>query len=69
MTMVKDRLLELLPHYVAMLLLMLVVIGTLRTTVGEQGIWIELVIVVVLVLGYQLAVVKLGVAPSTWERR
>lgn len=62
-----DRLRELVPHYVAMLILVYIVLGALRATVGDQGFWIELVIIVVLVSLYRPVVMRLGVGPSAWE--
>jgi hypothetical protein len=62
-----QRNLALVPHYVASLLLILLVIGGLRTFVGNFGIVVELPIVVALVLGYPTLVRWLGVAPAAWE--
>ena len=62
-----DRLLELGAHYVAMLLVWLVVITGLRALVGELSFWIELAVIVVVVVAYRLIVQQLGIAPSAWE--
>jgi hypothetical protein len=62
-----DRLLELVPHYIAMLLLVFGALTVVRLTVGEIGFWTELVIVVAIVFLYRPAVIRLGVAPSSWE--
>ena len=64
-----DRLVELVPHYLAMLLLAFLVLGALQATVGELGFWIELVIVGVIVFAYRPAVKRLGVAPDAWTER
>lgn len=64
-----DRLVEAAPHYVAMLILVVLVLGVLRTAVGELSFWIELVIVLVIAVGYQALVLRLGVAPSSWQKR
>ncbi|ELY54550.1 hypothetical protein QA600_11020 [Natronococcus sp. A-GB1] len=62
-----DRLLELVPHYVAMLLLVFLVLGIVRTLVGDVGFWVDLAIIFVLVFLYRPAVQALGIAPSAWE--
>lgn len=62
-----DRLKELAPHYVAMLLLVFLVLAIVRTAVGNLNFWIELAIVVAIVLAYPSLVMRLGVGPSVWE--
>lgn len=62
----KDTL-GLLPHYVASLLLILLVVGGIRTFVGTFGIVVELPIVVAIILAYPTVVRWLGVAPAGWE--
>lgn len=64
-----DRLVEALPHYAAMLILVFLILAVLRTAVGELSFWIELVIVLVIAIGYQTLALRLGVAPSSWQRR
>ena len=61
------RLLELGAHYVAMLLLWLVVLTGLRALVGELSFWIELVVIVVVVVAYRFIVQQLGIMPRAWE--
>lgn len=63
----RDRLLELVPHYLAMLVLVSLVLEVLRITVGDLGFWTELVIIVVIVALYRPVVVRLGYGPSAWE--
>lgn len=63
----RDQLVEMVPHYIAMLLLVFLVLSAVRTAVGEPGFWIELAVVVVLVFLYRPVVVRLGLGPSTWE--
>jgi|GEM_PF-733018 len=65
----RSRFLELLPHYVANLVLVILAITALRRFVGDQGFVVELVVVVVIVLAYPTLVRALGVAPSAWEDR
>lgn len=62
-----DRLRELVPHYVAMLLLVFLGLAVIRALVGDVGFWVELVVIFVIVFAYRPAVVRLGVAPSQWE--
>jgi|AntDeeMetagen134_2_1112570.scaffolds.fasta_scaffold00539_13 hypothetical protein len=62
-----DQLKELVPHYIAMLLLVFGALALVRAAVGEIGFWTELAIVVVLVFAYRPIVLRLGVAPSAWE--
>jgi len=62
-----DKLLELLPHYAAMLLLIFGTLAVVRTAVGEIGFWTELAVVAVIAFAYRPVVARLGVAPSAWE--
>lgn len=64
-----DQIVEAIPHYVAMLLIVFLVLGVIRTAVGELSFWIELVIVLVIAVGYQSLVKYLDLAPSSWEKR
>lgn len=62
-----NRLLELLAHYMVMLILVFAALGIMRSSFGDLGFWIELVVVVIIALLYRPIVVRLGVAPSSWE--
>ena len=62
-----DRLIQLAPHYAAMLLLVFLALSAVRAVVGELSFWVELAIILVVVLPYRPAVVQLGLAPSSWE--
>lgn len=62
-----DQLKELVPHYVAMLILVFGGLAVVRAAVGEIGFWTELAIVLLIVLAYRPIVLRLGVAPSAWE--
>jgi hypothetical protein len=64
----RARHLELLPHYVANLVLVVAAVGALRRFVGDFGVPVELGLVVVVVLAYPTVVRMLGVAPSAWEK-
>lgn len=58
---------ELAPHYLAMLIVVSLALGALRTVAGSVGFLVELVVVVAVVFLYPFAVRRLGVAPSAWE--
>ncbi len=58
---------ELLPHYVALMILVVLVLTAVQAVAGEIGFWTELVIVLAVVIVYRPVVVRLGVAPSGWE--
>lgn len=62
----KDHLLDVIPHYVAMLLLVFLVLGVVRRLIGDIGFWVELVIIFVVVFAYRPLVLQLGVAPDAW---
>lgn len=64
-----EHLVEVAPHYVAMLVLVFLVLSIVIPLIGDLNFWIELVIIFVVVFVYRLAVVRLGVAPSAWEKR
>jgi hypothetical protein len=62
-----DRLLELAPHYIAMLVLVFLVLELVAILVGEIGFLTELAIIVVIVFAYRPIVIRLGIAPSGWQ--
>ena len=64
----KETIVELLPHYAAMLLLVFLVIGVLREVVGDVGFWVELLFILVIVFAYPPLTRRLGVAPDIWDR-
>lgn len=63
----RNQIIELVPHYLAMLVLIFLVLAGVRVTVGEVGFWIELLLVIAVALGYPALVRQLDVAPSMWE--
>ncbi len=63
-----DNLKELLPHYVALLLILFAVLGAIRLTIGELGIFVELAILLIISLMYPPLVRRLGMAPTAWMR-
>lgn len=62
-----DRLLELAPHYIAMLALVFLVLELVAMLVGDIGFLTELAIIIVIVFAYRPVVIRLGVAPSGWQ--
>lgn len=62
-----DRLKELAPHYVAMLVLVFLVLEIVGAVAGGIGFWVELVLIVIVVFAYRPVVVRLGIAPRGWE--
>lgn len=61
------RLLRLVPHYVAMLVLVLVAVAALRTVVPDVTPLADLVVALAVVFLYPFAVRRLGYAPDFWE--
>jgi amino acid permease len=64
-----DRIAELAPHYLAMLLFVFLVLNVVRVLFGAVDFWTELVIIVAIVFAYRPIVLRLGVAPSSWEEQ
>lgn len=65
--MVSERFREALPHYLAMMLSVWVVLGGVRVTYGRQPAWLEVVLIAGICLSYILAVRWLGYAPEAWR--
>lgn len=63
----REQLIELVPHYVAMLLLIFLTLAIVSAVVGEIGFWIELALIIVVVFAYRPIVVRLGIGPSVWK--
>ncbi len=61
-----ERILDVLPHYLAMLILVFAVLTVVRTAIGDLGFWFEFVIILVIVFAYRPLVIRLGVAPDAW---
>lgn len=62
-----DRLRDVVPHYAAMFLLVYLVLGIIRVTLGNIGFWTEIVIIGVVVFSYRPLVQYLGVGPDAWS--
>lgn len=63
----RDTLLELLPHYVALFVLIFAVLATIGALVDDVDFLIRLVAAAATAFVYRPLVVRLGVAPSIWE--
>lgn len=63
----RQRILEVVPHYIAMLLALFIVLTAIRAVFGEVSFWIELAIVMILAFLYRPIVLRLGIAPRAWE--
>lgn len=59
---------ELLPHYVAMLLLYGLFVVALDQVFGVEGFVWSLAVALVVAFGYPQVARQLGFAPSSWER-
>lgn len=64
----REQLLELVPHYVALVVLMVLALAVVRAVAGDVGFWIELGIAFVVAVAYRPVVARLGYAPGAWER-
>ena len=64
-----DRIIEVAPHYLAMLVLVYVALFAVEAAVGPLGLWTELAVIAAVVFAYRPVVMRLGLGPSVWERR
>ncbi|QLH77059.1 hypothetical protein HZS55_07020 [Halosimplex rubrum] len=64
----RDQILELVAHYLVIVVIVTVVLGVVRAAVGELGFWLELAVVVVIVAVYRPVVKAIGMEPSAWNR-
>ena len=62
-----DRLMELVPHYIAMFILVFLILAVVRALVGEIGFWAELAVIFAIVFVYRPVVTRLGIGPSGWK--
>jgi hypothetical protein len=58
---------SLLPHYLAMLVLVFLGVGVLRTAVSGVNLIAEFVLILGIVFLYPFVVRRLGYAPEMWE--
>jgi len=64
----RSELAELVPHYVALLVVMFLILSVVRAVVPGLSFWIEVVIIFVIVVAYRAVVERLGYAPAAWQR-
>lgn len=64
----KDHLIEVAPHYVALVAILFLVLFLVRILIGDVGFWIELLIAFGVAVVYRPVVTRLGIAPSAWKR-
>lgn len=63
----RERILRVLPHYLAMFVLVWLVLGIVRRNVDGLTFPVELLLLVVVCLAYMLLVRVLGIAPGHWQ--
>ena len=63
----KQEILELVAHYVVILVIVTVVLAVVRNAVGDISFWAELGVIIVLVALYRPAVKALGYEPNAWK--
>lgn len=65
----RDELIELLPHYVVMILLVFILVGLIRSFTGQLHLLVEFAIVFGIVVLYRQFVVRFDVVstPAIWE--
>lgn len=66
----KDEILELVPHYIAIIIVVLFVMAVVRSIVGEQHVLVEFAVILVLVFSYRPILLRLDFVPTPtlWER-
>jgi len=64
-----DRQRSLLPHYLAIVVAVVVVLAGLRAVFGNLQAWANVLAVVVVVLAYPSVVRALGVEPDAWDEQ
>ncbi|MEF8840010.1 MAG: hypothetical protein V5A62_00085 [Haloarculaceae archaeon] len=64
-----DRIIEVAPHYIVMLVLVYLALAIVGSVVGGLGFWAEIAIIAVVVFAYRPVVMRLGIGPSAWEQQ
>ncbi len=62
-----DHVIAVVPHYIAMLLIIAGALSVINALVGDLGFWIELAVVIVIASLYRPIVLRLGIAPEPWR--
>lgn len=63
-----SRLVELLPHYLAMIAVMFAVLFAIQEIYGDMGFWGSFAVAILIAGIYPFTARRLGIAPETWER-
>lgn len=61
-----ERLLDVLPHYLALIFIILGVLAAIDA-VFAPGFWVELGVVIAIAFAYRPIVLRLGIAPDAWQ--
>jgi len=64
----RSQILELVAHYLVIVVIVTILLGVVRAAVGDLGFWAELAVVVAIVALYRPAVKAIGMEPSAWNR-
>jgi hypothetical protein len=62
-----SRLVELLPHYLAMIAIIFAVLLVVQELYGELGFWVSFGIAIAIAVAYPFVVRRFGVAPESWQ--
>lgn len=62
------RIVELLPHYMAMIAVMFAVLLAIQELYGDIGFWPSFAVAILVATVYPFAVRRLGYAPEAWKR-
>lgn len=62
------RIVELLPHYMAMIAVMFAVLLAIQELYGDIGFWPSFAVAILVATAYPFAVRRLGYAPEAWQR-
>lgn len=63
-----SRIVELLPHYLAMIAVMFAMLLAIRELYGDIGFWPSFAVAILIAAVYPLAIRRLGYAPEAWQR-
>jgi len=58
---------QVLPHYVALVLILLLVLSVLQSFIPDLSIWIQLVVAVIIGILYPQVIRALGLEPESWK--
>jgi hypothetical protein len=64
----RGQILELVAHYLVIVVIVTVVLAGVRAAVGDIGFWVELAVVVAIVALYRPVVKAVDMEPSAWNR-